>query len=107
AQIAARYDVALMSTKGMSVVAARRLLEELTRGGVTTLVLHDCDKAGFEILDKFRSDTRRHTYAIHPTIVDLGLRLPAAQAMGWQGERVYYNGTKAPRESLRGCGATP
>ena len=107
AQMAARYDVTLMSTKGMSVVAARRLLEELTRAGVTTLVLHDCDKAGFEILDKFRSDTRRHTYAIQPTVEDLGLRLADAQAMGLQSEQVYYQGQKDPRESLRRCGATP
>jgi hypothetical protein len=70
-------------------------------------VLHDCDKAGFEILDKFRSDTRRHTYAIQPTVEDLGLRLADAQAMVLPSERVYYQGQKDPRESLRRCGATP
>jgi DNA topoisomerase VI subunit A len=33
AQIAERYDVAIMSTKGMSVTAARQLVAELPRQG--------------------------------------------------------------------------
>ena len=49
AQIAARYDVVLMSTKGMTVTAARQLIEALSRAGVTILVVHDFDKPGFEI----------------------------------------------------------
>jgi hypothetical protein len=47
AQIAERYDIAIMSTKGMSVTAARRLVDDLSQQGVTVLVCHDFDKSGF------------------------------------------------------------
>src|SRR5262249_7371170 len=39
AQISARYDLPIMSTKGMSVTAARQLVERLSELGVTILVL--------------------------------------------------------------------
>src|SRR5262249_32296199 len=39
AEIAQRFDVAPMSTKGMSVTAARELVERLSEEGVTVLVL--------------------------------------------------------------------
>jgi hypothetical protein len=104
--IAQKYDLGIMSTKGQSVTAARALVEELSRQGVTLLVLHDFDKAGLEILDKFRSDTRRYTYSTIPRVLDLGLRLADAQAMGLQSEPVTYDSKVNPRESLRRCGAT-
>src|SRR6266536_2426683 len=44
-----RYDLALMSTKGMSVTAARRLVEDLSERDVLILVARDFDKAGFSI----------------------------------------------------------
>jgi hypothetical protein len=50
AQIAERFDVAIMSTKGMSVSASRLLLDRLVTRGVTkVLVLHDFDISGFSI----------------------------------------------------------
>jgi hypothetical protein len=106
AQIARKYDLALMSTKGMSVTAARQLVEGLTRAGVTILVVHDFDKAGLEILDKFTANTRRYTYTTQPQVIDLGLRLREAQAMGLQSEPVMYNSKINPRINLRACGAT-
>src|SRR5262249_61802013 len=50
AKIASRYDLAIMSTKGMSVTACRELVERLTEQGVTILVLHDFDKSVLGIL---------------------------------------------------------
>src|SRR5262245_21667608 len=47
-RLAERYDLALMSSKDMSVTAARSLIDELT--DVPVLVLHDFDKQGFSIL---------------------------------------------------------
>jgi hypothetical protein len=83
------------------------LVEKLSARGVTTLVFHDFDKSGFEILDKFTSDTRRYAYQSKPTVVDLGLRLAEAQAMGLQSEDVGYGRQDIdPRISLRACGAT-
>jgi hypothetical protein len=46
-ELAERYDLAIMSTKGMSVTAARELLDRICRRhSVPLLVLHDFDKAG-------------------------------------------------------------
>ncbi|MGI9069670.1 MAG: hypothetical protein ACR2HX_25110 [Pyrinomonadaceae bacterium] len=54
-QIGKRYDIAIMSTKGFSVTASRRLVESLSAAGVTTLVAHDFDVSGFTIYRKCRS----------------------------------------------------
>jgi DNA topoisomerase VI subunit B len=105
--IAARYDLALMSTKGMSVTAARRLVEELSACGVTILVLRDFDKSGFSIVHTLRSNTRRYQFQTEPKVIDLGLRLEDARALGLLSERVHYATKKDPRERLRECGATP
>jgi hypothetical protein len=48
--VAERYDLAIMSTKGMSVTAARMLLDHLAARGIEkVLVLHDFDVSGFSI----------------------------------------------------------
>jgi hypothetical protein len=52
AQITQRYDIGLESTKGMSVTAARQLVERLSEQGVTTLVIRDFDTYGFSIAHK-------------------------------------------------------
>ena len=48
-QIADRFDIGMMSTKGMSVTAARRLVDALAALGVRLFVLHDFDITGFSI----------------------------------------------------------
>jgi hypothetical protein len=59
AQIAKRFDVAIMSTKGMSVTAARALADEMCSDhGIPLLLLHDFDKAGFSIAGTLQRDTR-------------------------------------------------
>ena len=52
ARIAERYDIAVMSTKGMSVTASRLLVDHLS---VPLLVLHDFDQSGFSILGTLRT----------------------------------------------------
>jgi hypothetical protein len=72
-KLAQRYDIAIMSSKGMSVTAARTLVDELC-ADIPLLVLHDFDSAGIIIKDTLENDTRRFTYTSPPTVVDLGLQ---------------------------------
>ncbi len=103
AQIAARYDLAIMSTKGLASTAARSLVEKLK--GVRFLVLHDFDKAGFSIVHTLKEDTRRYQFKVTPDVIDLGLRLTDVDAEGLESEAVYYSET-APSYNLRRNGAT-
>jgi DNA topoisomerase VI subunit B len=106
AQIAERFDIAPMSTKGMSNTAARRLVDELSRLGITIYVLHDYDKSGFSILHTLRTDTRRYRFRSTPKVIDLGLTLADVQAMDLQSEPVNYRQAADPKIDLARCGAT-
>jgi Protein of unknown function C-terminus (DUF2399) len=106
ARIADRFDLAIMSTKGMSVTASRSLIEALSDAGVTILVLHDFDKSGLSILHTMRTNTRRYTFRRAPRVIDLGLRLEDAERMGLESEPVTYDSAVDPRVKLRECGAT-
>jgi hypothetical protein len=85
ARIAERFDLAILSCKGQSVVAARRFVDEVCRvgGGARLGVVHDFDKAGFEIsqrlttISQWAEDNDRVTYRFRNEIdvTDLGLRL--------------------------------
>jgi hypothetical protein len=105
--IANRYDVAIMSTKGMSVTASRQLIEELSRQGVTILVLHDFDKSGFSIVSTLQSDTRRYKFETPPKIIDLGLRLVDVTELRLESEEVEYRSNLDPKLNLMESGATP
>jgi hypothetical protein len=107
AQIAERFDIAPMSTKGMSNTAARRLVDELSQRGVTIYVLHDFDKSGFAILHTLRTDTRRYRFTSTPKVIDLGLTLADVQAMDLQAEPQPHRQEKDPKLDLARCGATP
>jgi DNA topoisomerase VI subunit B len=104
--LADRYDLAIMSTKGMTVTASRELVERLSERGVTILMLRDFDKAGFSIVETLSNDTRRYRFKTKPRIVDLGLRLDDVKRWKLEGEPVSYRGEKDPRENLRANGAT-
>lgn len=104
AEIAERYDLAIMSTKGMGSTAARKLMERLK--GVRFLVLHDFDKSGFSIVGTLQRDTRRYQFENPPEVVDLGLRLADIEGMGLEGEPVTLRGEN-PEENLGENGATP
>jgi len=103
AHIAERYDLSLMSTKGMSVTAARLLLDHLVERGVErALILHDFDITGFSIAGTLTTDSRRYKFKNCVHVIDLGLRLSDAEDLGLQSEDVY---TKK-RKSLRNRAAT-
>ena len=107
AQIAERFDIAPMSTKGMSNTAARQLVDELSQRGLTVYVLHDFDKSGFTILHTLRSDNRRYRFKSPPKVINLGLTLADVQAMDLQSEPVNPRQKVDPRIDLARCGATP
>jgi hypothetical protein len=72
--LAERYDIAVMSSKGMSVTAARQLADNICgRKSIPLLVLHDFDSAGIIIKDTLENDTRRFSYDSPPDVIDLGL----------------------------------
>lgn len=104
ARFAERYDLAIMSSKGMGTTAARTLIERLS-GSATIFVLHDFDKAGFSIVGTLTRDTRRYEYITTPEIVDLGLRLGDVQKWNLQSEDVDY-GKSNPKWNLIENGAT-
>ena len=89
AHLAERYDLAIMSTKGMSNVAARTLVDHLTTDGVRVFVARDFDKAGFSIAATLTGDTRRYAFTNEVDVVDLGIRLADVHEYGLQPEPVY------------------
>jgi hypothetical protein len=91
ARIAERFDVAAMSTKGMSPTAARMLLDGLAERGVEkVLVLHDFDVSGFSIFGTLGTNSRRYSFRNKVPIIDLGLRLNDVEAMGLESEPVVF-----------------
>jgi hypothetical protein len=105
-QIAARYDVAIMSTKGLSVTAARNLVDRLCGVyDVPLLILRDFDKAGFSIAGTLQNDTRRYEFRNVFRVIDLGLRLDDVEEYGLESETVSYRKTD-PSHNLRLNGAT-
>jgi hypothetical protein len=106
-QLAERYDIGIMSTKGLSVTAARRLIDGICGGyGIPCLVLHDFDKSGFSIFATLGRDSSRYTYRHRVKFIDLGLRL--ADIDGLEREAVFDHGNEYQRrQNLRENGATP
>ena len=95
-RLAERYDLAIMSTKGVSVTAARRLVDRIcARYHIPLFVLHDFDKSGFTILKTLQCDTRRYSFEHAIKATDLGLRLADVEKCGLESEPVEY------RESAR------
>jgi hypothetical protein len=74
--LANRYDLMIISTKGVSVTAARRLIDDVCGDyDLPLFVLHDFDTAGFLILGTLQRDTRRYQFSSTVEVIDLGLRL--------------------------------
>jgi DNA topoisomerase VI subunit B len=99
--IAQRYDTAIFSSKGMSVSAARKIVDEISQLGVTVFVLHDFDRAGMLIAHWLSHDSRRHEFHEQPNVIDIGLRLRDVERMKLESERVEYEQKKHPAERLR------
>jgi hypothetical protein len=108
AQIAERFDVGIMSTKGMSVTAARELLDELSASEhlEKVVILHDFDVYGFSIFGTLFTDTRRYKFKNKVTVVDGGLRLEDIEELGLDPEPYNPDSWDARVETLRRHGAT-
>jgi hypothetical protein len=67
AQIAKKYDLAVMSCKGMSVTAARELADRTcARYKIPLYILHDFDISGFSIAKTVHSTNRRFQFKTRP-----------------------------------------
>ena len=108
ALIAERFDIAVMSTKGMSVTAARMLLDRLAPHIESVLVMHDFDVSGFSIFGTLGSSGRRYRFNNQVRIIDLGLRLADVREMDLQSEPVTTSGDWSKRaDTLKAHGALP
>lgn len=108
-KIAEKFDLAIMSTKGMSVTAARALADEMCHEhDIPLLLLHDFDKSGFSIAGTLRRDTRRYEFQNSITTIDLGLSLEDVEAMSLESEYQHHpKGDKAAlMTNLRANGAS-
>jgi DNA topoisomerase 6 subunit A-like protein len=96
--LADRYDLMIVSTKGVSVTAARLLIDTICGdSGLPLFTLHDFDLAGFMILATLQRDTRRYQFSNTFEVVDLGLRLDDIAGL----EREPAAASKASPEILR------
>ena len=104
--LANRFDIALMSTKGLSVTAARHLIDDMCGvHKIPLLVLHDFDKSGFSIVGTLQRDTRRYTFRNEVEVIDLGLRLEDIDEL--QTEDAFDKGDRDSRaRNLQENGAT-
>ena len=104
ARIAERFDCAILSTKGMSTVAARHLLDKLGRDGVVILIAHDFDRTGLAIAHTLHSDSRRYRFEHPPKMIDIGLTLADARRMNLQDEPAPEGGPTAYKLASYGVG---
>ena len=107
-RLAERFDLAIMSTKGMSVTAARLLLDRLSKRDLKRiLVLHDFDVSGFSIFGTLGTSGRRYRFTNDVPVIDLGLRLAHVEEMDLQSEPVMVAGDWEKRAvTLKQHGAT-
>jgi hypothetical protein len=100
ARISERYDLAIFSSKGETVTATRRLVDELSALGVTILVAHDFDVAGFVIAHWLSHSNERYQFKNEPKVIDLGLRLADVQRLGLQSEEQVHAQKKDPTKKF-------
>ena len=104
AWIAERFDVAILSCKGQSVVAARHFVDQVCRrdGGVPLFVVHDFDKSGFEISKRLttvsdwaeENDRVAYYFQNDINVHDLGLRLADVEKYDLGSERCSFKGRR-------------
>jgi hypothetical protein len=94
--LANRWDLMIISTKGVSVTASRQLIETICSGNVPLFVLHDFDVAGFMIFGTLSRDTRRYKFSSFVNPISLGLRLDDIDGL----EREPAAATKTDNEQL-------
>jgi hypothetical protein len=99
-RIAERFDLAIFSSKGMPVTAARRLVDELSAAQVTILIVHDFDIAGLTIAHWLWHSNDRYQFEHEPKVIDLGLRLADVQELGLQAEEQVHKQNVAPTDKF-------
>jgi DNA topoisomerase 6 subunit A-like protein len=99
-KIAERFDLAIFSSKGQSTTATRRLVDELSGAGVTVLLLHDFDIAGFTIMHWLCHSNERYAFRNVPNVIDLGLRLSDVEELGLESEEQVHKQHKSPTEKF-------
>jgi hypothetical protein len=106
--LADRYDLMIISTKGQSVVAARRLIDRICgRYGLPLFPLVDFDLAGFAIRATLQRDTRRYQFSHAFEVVDLGLRLEDIDGLEREPAAATKTDEETVRRQLAENGATP
>jgi hypothetical protein len=106
-RLAQRRDLAIMSCKGVSVTAARRLAEYICSGyEIPLLILHDFDIAGFTIASTLQRDTRRYQFSRPFPVIDLGLRLADVEELQSEPAAPTKSTDETVAARLRGDGAT-
>jgi len=91
-KLAEHFDLAIMSTKGVSNVASRTLIDSLCGPyNIPLLVLHDFDADGFKILGTLSADTRRYAFKHSIQAIDLGLRLDDVEKCKLESEVVAHS----------------
>jgi hypothetical protein len=87
ARIAERFDVAIASTKGMSVTALRELLDQLTgmNPNLRVFALTDFDVAGMGIRHWLSASGRRYTFENEVDVEVIGLSFDDALALHARG----------------------
>jgi hypothetical protein len=91
-KLAQRYDLAIMSTKGLSTTAARQLVDHLVgEKKVPVFCIRDFDLDGFKIAGTLREGTRRYSWRSRGAI-DLGLRGEDIETWELEREEVFYRG---------------
>ena len=87
AQIAERFDMAVIAGKGFAVEACRSFLESVDPGEYRIFCLHDADWSGYNIAITLGEETQRMPgYSVKVT--DLGLTIDQAISADLQTERV-------------------
>jgi hypothetical protein len=99
AQLAERYDMAIVSGKGYPAEAVRTLFERAEGGDYQLFAFHDADVDGYNIARVMREATRRMpTYSVE--VVDIGLTVEDALEMNLDSEP--FSRMKSPPEMLYG-----
>jgi Histidine kinase-, DNA gyrase B-, and HSP90-like ATPase len=95
AQLAERYDMAVIAAEGYATEATRILFAQADKGrNYQLFALHDADPHGYNIARTLREETRRMPgYSVE--VIDLGLKLEEAIAMGL-GEEAFTRRVALP-----------
>jgi hypothetical protein len=105
--LANRHDLMIISTKGVSVTAARHLVDEICGNhGLPLFVLHDFDVAGFMIFGTLQRDTRRYQFTNAFEVIDLGLRLEDIAGLEQEPAAATKTSKQKRQEQLAENGAT-